>query len=283
MPDLNKVVPLSVTGLADYHSHCDYSVDATGSIDDYCRAALKRNLAEICFTTHYDVNPRSADGLGKMSVDGEQRPADHEALALYVEDVRLAHERYYPQGLSVVLGVEYTWYRGCEEDVRKLREKFDFDYLLCGVHEIEDICYCCSNMFERCFQRYSLDKMAEIYYGEVVAAAQSKLFNTIAHLDYYRKYGAQYYGPAVHQAHRPFMNELFKALRDSGTALEVNTAARRKGFDSFFPQTDIINAARRAGVDIIHIGSDAHAPEQVGADFEEASVLVPQVAGGCDD
>jgi histidinol phosphatase-like PHP family hydrolase len=46
---------------------------------------------------------------------------------------------------------------------------------------------------------------------------------------------------------------------------------------------EIINAARRAGVDVIHLGSDAHAPEQVGADFEEASMLVPQIAGGCDD
>lgn len=283
MPDLNKIVPLTVTGLADYHCHCDYSVDASGTIDDYCRAALKRNLAEICFTTHYDVNPRSADGLGRMSVDGEQRPADHESLALYLEDVRLAHERYYPLGLSVLLGLEYTWYRGCEEDVQKLKEKFGFDYLLCGVHEIENICYCCSHLFERCFERYSVDKMAETYYREVVAAAQSKLFNTIAHLDYYRKYGAQFYGTSVHQAHRPYINEVFKALCNSGTALEVNTAARRKGLDSFYPQTEIINAARRAGVDVIHLGSDAHAPEQVGADFEEASLLVPQIAGGCDD
>ena len=283
MPDLKEIVPLAVTGLADYHCHCDYSVDATGSIDDYCRAALKRNLAEICFTTHYDVNPRSVDGLGQMSVDGEQRPADHESLSMYVEDVRLAHERYYPLGLSVLLGLEYTWFRGCEEDVQKLKDNFGFDYLLCGVHEIEDICYCCSHLYERCFERYSVEKMAETYFREVTAAAKTRLFNTIAHLDYYRKYGAQYYGQSVHLAHRPYMNDVFAALRASGTALEVNTAARRKGLDSFYPQMEIINAARRAGVDVIHLGSDAHAPEQVGADFEEASMLVPQIAGGCDD
>jgi len=283
LSDLNKIVPLIPSGLADYHCHCDYSVDASGSIDDYCRAALKRNLAEICLTTHYDVNPRSADGVGMMRVEGEQRPADHEALAMYVEDVRLAHERYYPLGLSVVLGLEYGWYQGCEEDVLRLREKFEFDYLLAGVHEIEDICYCCSHLYERCFERYPVEKMAERYYHEVVLAARSKLFNTIAHLDYYRKYGELYYGPSVHQVHRPYMSEVFKALRDSGTALEVNTAARRKGLESFYPQNEIINAARRAGVDVIHLGSDAHASEQVGADFEEACLLVPQEAGGCDD
>jgi histidinol-phosphatase (PHP family) len=281
--DLNTIVPLSPTGLSDYHCHCVYSVDATGSIDDYCKAALKRNLAELCFTTHYDVNPRSVDGLGMMSVEGEQRPADHDSLAMYVEDVRLAHERFYPLGLSVVLGLEYGWYKGCEEDVLRLREKFGFDYLLAGVHEIEDICYCCSHSYERCFERYPVEKMAEVYYREVIGAARSGLFNTIAHLDYYRKYGELYYGPSVHQAHRSYMTEVFKALRDSGTALEVNTAARRKGLNSFYPQTEVINAARRAGVDVIYLGSDAHAPEQVGADFEEACLLVPQEAGGCDD
>ncbi len=125
--------------------------------------------------------------------------------------------------------------------------------------------------------------MAEAYYREVVGAARSGLFNTIAHLDYYRKYGELYYGPSVHQAHRPYMSEVFLALKDSGTSLEVNTAARRKGLNSFYPQTETINAARRAGVDVIHLGSDAHAPDQVGADFEEACLLVPQEAGGCDD
>ena len=46
--DLNKV---------DYHVHPDYSLDATGTIDEYCDRALELGLKQICFTTHYDSDP----------------------------------------------------------------------------------------------------------------------------------------------------------------------------------------------------------------------------------
>ena len=45
--DEGQLTPLPQPGLGDYHCHCNYSVDAEGSIDDYCEAALQRELAEI--------------------------------------------------------------------------------------------------------------------------------------------------------------------------------------------------------------------------------------------
>ena len=242
-----------------------------------------RGLAEICFTTHYDVNPRGLVGDTMMRVDGVSRPADDAALARYVDDVRKAHDQFFPRGLTVVLGIEFGWYRDCEEEAARIRRKFGFDYMLAGVHDIADICFCCTGRYETCFSRYSLENMVELYYRDVISAARSGLFNTIAHLDYYKKYGEKFYGPAIHEAHRPFLADVFSALIESGTAIEVNTAARRRGFDSYYPRNEIINAARRAGVDIAHIGSDAHAPDQVGYDFDLAYVFAPNTAGGGDD
>ena len=88
---------------------------------------------------------------------------------------------------------------------------------------------------------------------------------------------------AVAHLDREWKGEVFAALKDSGTAIEVNTAARRKGLDSFFPSMEMINGAKREGVDVLFLGSDAHAPEQVGYDFEVAAHLVPHAIGGCDD
>jgi histidinol phosphatase-like PHP family hydrolase len=59
LPESASIRPLEIPGVADYHCHCDYSVDAEGSVDEYCQAAIRRNLAEICFTTHFDANPDS--------------------------------------------------------------------------------------------------------------------------------------------------------------------------------------------------------------------------------
>jgi histidinol-phosphatase (PHP family) len=283
LPEPTAFSPLEIDGLADHHCHCDYSIDAKGSIDDYCRAALQRGLAEICFTTHYDANPRADDGAAFIRVKGEKKPVGLEPLKYYAEDVEAAREKFYPLGLSVQLGLEYSWYQGCEPEVIRLKEAFPFEYLLVGIHELGDICHCCEETFERCFERYSLEQMVERYFQDATAAAKSGLFNTVAHLDYYKKYGERFFGAQVHRAHAPYLDGLFRALSENNTTLEINTAARRKGFDSYYPQVEIINLARRAGVDVIHLGSDAHLPEQVGFDFDAAAALVPSPTSGCGD
>jgi histidinol-phosphatase (PHP family) len=128
-----------------------------------------------------------------------------------------------------------------------------------------------------------MEEAVDDYYRQVIDASRSGLFTTVAHLDYYRKYGEQVYGKSIHDAYKKHMDDVFAALKAGNTGVEINTAARRKGLDSYFPSMELINGAKRAGVDVVFLGSDAHAPEQVGYDFETAAHLVPQVMGGCDD
>jgi len=264
-------------GLADYHCHPDYSVDAVGSIDEFCEAARIRNLAEICFTTHFDSNPVSlGDDDNFIKVKGQRLPATVDNLAPYVEDVLRAHDKYYPLGLSVKLGVEIGWYSGCEETVTALKERYDFDHVLCGIHELNNICFCCHDRYEECFNGFdSMEVMLEDYFKEANAAARTGLFDCLAHFDYYKKYGNKYYGPEINNGWEPYANDIFTALKESGTALEVNTAGLRKGSNDYYPSVKIANAARKAGVDVTFLGSDAHAPNEIGYDFDAASALVP--------
>jgi len=282
LPDTHKIERLHLDGLADYHCHCDYSSDAKGSIDEYCDAAIERGLAEICFTTHYDSNPKYEGKPEFILVKGEKQPVKPEALAFYVEDVNRAAEKYLPMGLSVKLGLEFGWFEGCQEEVRSLKESFGFEFMLCGIHDLDNICFCCHTAFERCFSRYSMVEMVKAYVEQVIRAAESGLFNTIAHVDYIRKYGLKYYGPELEPVIKDHLPGIFPALNDSGTALEINTAGLRQGIGSYYPGMGIVNIAKRAGVDINYLGSDAHRPEQVGHDFDAAGVLVPRPIGGCE-
>jgi histidinol-phosphatase (PHP family) len=270
-------------GVVDYHCHCDYSVDATGTIDQFCEAALQRNLAEICFTTHFDANPRTQGDIEYIRVKGQNLPTTVANLAPYVDDVRAAAENFYPRGLSVKLGSEIGWYRGCEETVAELKDRYNFDYILCGIHELDDICFCCQHSYERCFSRYSPHQVAEKYLAEVIAAAKTGLFDTIAHLAYYLRAGLDYYGEAIRNAHQPFLPDTFGALISSDTGLEINTSAFRHGLKNYYPPIEIINAARKAGVFVNDLGSDAHRPDQVGFDFEAAIALVPDMLRGCEE
>ncbi|MCP4685358.1 MAG: histidinol-phosphatase HisJ family protein [bacterium] len=286
MPDAEHpiVEPLFLDGLADYHCHCDYSIDATGSIDEYCRVALARGLVELCFTTHYDANATSGDGASFIKVKGKDQPANPDNLAPYVEEVLEAHDRYYPLGLSVKLGLEFGWYAGCEEEVAQLRGRYPFEYFLCGIHELENICFCCHDRFEACFSRFSVEEAVDKYAAEVAAAAETGLFNTIAHLDYLRKYGQNFYGPQIDDLFLSRGTEsVFNALKRTGTALEVNTAGMRRQPADYFPRVKLLNQARRAGVDIRYLGSDAHRPEDVGYDFDAAASLITDHVAACLD
>ena len=285
MPEIPHLDPLPMIGLADYHVHCDYSVDAVGCIEQYCEAAIQRNLVEICFTTHYDSNPNSVDGDSGnvIRINDQLIKATPDALNAYVEHVHRAHEQYFPLGVAVKVGLEFGWYPGCEGTVAELRDRFHFDYMLCGVHELDNICYCCQHLYKMCFERYSLEQMAEKYFSEVITAARSGLFDTIAHLDYYKKFALDHYGDTVRSVHKPYLNDLFAALVETNTALEINTAAMRKGLNDYFPTAEIVNLARQAGVVVDRLGSDAHRPEQIGYDFEGASALAPAFISGCDD
>lgn len=283
MVDTPEITPLSVDNVSDFHVHCDYSIDAVGTIEDYCHAALRRRLAEICFTTHFDANPRSDDHANYVRVNGEKLPTTVENLAPYVDHVLRASEEFYPYGLSVKLGVEFGWYDGCEEHVARLKQAYPFDYMLVGIHEIADQCFCSLNTYEKCLSRFSAGQAAEDYARQATAAATCGMFDTVAHLDYLKKYGEKFYGPALGQELKNLLPALFEVLKSTGTAIEVNTAARRAGFESYYPSTDIINSARRADVSVHFLGSDAHKPEHVGYEFEDVLPLVPDAVTHCED
>ena len=268
-----ELTPLTIVGLSDYHCHCDYSIDAVGTIDEYCQAALERNLAEICFTTHYDTNPRGDSSDCFIRIKGEKKPAKADNLVPYVDDVKKAHDQFYPRGLSVKLGIEVGWWEGCAESIIKLMERFPFDYVLGGIHEIDNRSIC-SPKFADYFRDYSLERFMESYYRQAVIAARSGLFHALAHIGYYVRFGYAHFNQDIYEAHGPYQNELFEALKIGDTTLEINTSAIRHGFDQYYPGMQIINSARKNGLWLRYLGSDAHRPDQVGLDFEAASALV---------
>ena len=269
--------------LADYHIHPDYSIDATGSIDEYCRTALEKNLVEICFTTHYDSNPRGPEGESVMRVDGKTAPLSFEAVKRYYDDVRAAQEKYFPIGLEVKCGIEIGYWPGCEEHIKTLFQKFPFDYKLVAIHDIDDICVCCQNRFEACFSRFGAEEMADKYFAVMRQAIDSRLFDSIAHLDVYKKYGLKFYGDKILTVHRGRVESVFAAMTENDVGMEINTAALRRGHAEYYPSMEIVNMARSAGARIAAIGSDAHKPEELAYDFEVAAGVAYELFPYCDE
>jgi histidinol-phosphatase (PHP family) len=76
----------------DTHVHTDLSPDSDVPIDDYARAAIERNIAEIAITDHVDFDPSA--------------PAfEYATFAERERTVREAAERWGDQGIAIRFGV----------------------------------------------------------------------------------------------------------------------------------------------------------------------------------
>jgi histidinol-phosphatase (PHP family) len=261
--------------LADYHIHPDFSFDATGSIGEYCEAANQKGLGEICFTTHYDTNPAIAEKNRRIKVNGQMLPATIDNLKPYVDAVSEAAEKYYPP--IVRCGIEVGYYPGCEDEISRLFEKYPFYYKLCAIHEVDDIELCYMEQFEEKSKGIKLEVLADKYFKIVDKAATSGLFDTVAHIDIYKKYGLKLYGDDILTIHRGRIESVFNTMSKHEVGLEINTSALRKGHSEYYPSMDIVNMARKTGVRIMALGSDAHRPDEIGYDLEAAASIAPEL------
>jgi histidinol-phosphatase (PHP family) len=261
----------------DYHVHPDYSLDASGTLDQYCRRALELGLKEICFTTHYDTDPVRKDEDPFMRIDGKIVPLSEENVKKYIEDVRKANQIYSPKGLSVKAGLEVDYAPHIEESLKKDLAFLDLDYILGAVHCLDHIAISASKEAESYFKRKSLKGLCQEYYKILGKAVKSGLFDAMAHLDIYRKYGLAFYGEEILTAHRGLVERVLKLMVENDVGMEINTGLLRKGHKEFSPSLEILNLALKINVKIIAFGSDAHKVAHLGKDIKEAYFLVEKM------
>jgi histidinol-phosphatase (PHP family) len=274
---------LSSGAVADYHVHPDYSIDAEGSIDDFCRAAIRVGLREICFTTHYDADPARAAREGFMVIDGARQPLSDEGIKHYLDDIQRAYAEYGPAGLMVRGGLEFGYYAGCEEHIADVQRSFPLHYRLGAVHSIDEHCLCCRDEAPKLFAKFALDRLADRYFETLDRAAASGLFDCLAHIDVYRRYGMAHYGEKIKTIHRRRIEKLFATMKKHDVGYEVNTSAIRHGLHEYYPAMEIINAARAAGVRLVALGSDAHRPDQIALDFDTATAVAYELTPYVDE
>ncbi len=262
---------------ADYHVHPDYSLDAVGTIDQYCQRALELGLKEICFTTHYDSDPFRKDEDPFMRIEGEIVPLSEDNVKRYIENVRRAGEKYGSLGFLVKVGLEVDYAPHIEKQLRRDLALFDLDYLLGAVHCLDHIAISASNEAERYFKGKSLDEMVTDYYEVLTQAVESGLFDAIAHLDIYKKYGLGFYGEKTLTAYRGLVEPVLELMVNNDVGMEINTGVLRRGHKEFCPGPEILNLALKMGVKIVAFGSDAHKVEHLGKGIKEAYLMVERL------
>jgi len=260
--------------LFDCHVHPDYSLDATGSIEEYCQRGLQIGLKGICFTTHYDIDPQRKDIDAFMRIKGKITPLSPEIVQIYLDDIEKARLKYEPLGLRVKAGLEVDYAPQIEEHLREVLSKFRLDYVLGAVHCLEHIAITCSEEAYLYFERKTAQRLCEDYYSILIPMIESDLFHSIAHLDGFKKYALDYYGEELLDAEREWINPLLQRIKDKKMGIELNTGWFKKGKKSFFPDGAILKAVSDLGIKIVALGSDAHRVEELGLGLKEAAFFI---------
>lgn len=260
----------------DYHVHPNYSIDASPvNMHDYCLKALELGLSEICFTTHVELDPVRHNLENFVNVDGKKVSVHEKGwLDKYFNEVTEVQEKFKGEGLTIKAGVEIGFCPGVEKEIEKLINNYPFDYVLGAIHCLNHISISSKKESPEYFRYKNLSQMAGEYFHALREAVGSDLFDCIAHVDLYRRYGYRFYGDAVLTVHRGFIEPIFEEMARKGMGLEINTSSRRRGLKEFHPTKEILALAAGCGIEIYTVGSDAHSLEELGGGIDEALELL---------
>ena len=244
--------------LIDCHIHTERCGHAVGTVDDFVRAAVKRGLVGMAITEHLPM-PEGMDPLSEVSM-----PACD--LEDYLVEVDLARNRY-PE-IEIVTGVEADYLPDRIDEVRATLEaatsRSDGARLVLGsVHLLDGWTFDDPRTVDSWDSR-SVDRTWEEYFATWCDACRTGLFGVMAHPDLVKKFG---HVPGFDP--RELYQEAARVAAESGVLIEVSTAGLRRPVGELYPGADLLRAFREADV-LATVGSDAHAPEEVGLQIELA-------------
>jgi histidinol-phosphatase (PHP family) len=208
-----------------------------------CLAAIEKGFTQICFTEHVDFNPMD-NGYNFFNLEN------------YSTAISTAQDAYASR-ISILKGVEFSEPHAYPRAFEKLLKR-GFDFVLGSVHWFGD-----GWIGNPSYQsRHSLESLFNDYYSELLKAVCFGGFDSLAHFDFPKRYLQATFEPL--EQIQSILQELIR--RD--IALEFNTSPLRKTCADIYPGKTIRDAYARLGGINITLGSDAHAPEEIGKDFD---------------
>jgi histidinol-phosphatase (PHP family) len=240
---------------ADYHMHTPLCRHAKGEPTELAARAVALGFEEIGFSDH---NPMPQDDFDDWRMRNDQ-------LDAYVAAVEIAR-RDHPK-LIIRLALEVDYIPGYEGWVRDLAARHTWDYLIGAVHYVSDSWAIDNPVKLAEWKHRDPYEVWSAYFDRLTMAAESGLFDIIAHADLCKKFSIY-----PRQDCTPLFKAFLETAARKNVAMELNTAGLRKDCKEIYPSPQIVRMAREMGVPIT-FASDAHAPGEVGMNFEDAITL----------
>lgn len=173
----------------------------------------------------------------------------------------LAQVKKEEKAIAIKVGLEIDYLPGKEKIVEEVTAHPGLDYVIGAVHYLGDWNFDTAGKHKKLItQEHYLQ-----YYRLIAEAANSGLFDIIAHFDLIKKFNRL---PANLSDSAPL--KALDSIAKSGVAIELNTNGKNKPCKAFYPAEKWLHAARERNIPI-QINSDAHNTRQIAQYGHEAT------------
>lgn len=245
-------------GLWDVHMHSQFSGDSDAPQEDMIMTAIDAGLAGICFTDHLDMDYPDNPALFLLD------------LPNYTASVLALQEKYRSK-FPVRLGIELGLQPHLADLHTDILSQYPFDYVIGSSHVVHG--------FDPYYPEFYAGRKEEDCYREYFVSILENIrafdgFDVYGHIDYVVRYGPTKNANYSWTHYQDVIDEILKLLIEKGKGIEINTGGFKYGLGHPNPTEEIIHRYRELGGEIITIGSDAHAPQHIGYDFQKVPSIL---------
>ena len=251
------------------HTHT-IGFDGRNTEEEMVRRAKELGWKAIGFSNHFIVHERIKEAPmykhAKVGgYDAIYSSSFEEVVARFEPHYKRINELQKTTDVKILKGMEVDffsgdeWRKGFEEAVAYLKP----DYLIGSAHFIEQDGTLFNSHDLKKASLIERQKLLTRYWQNVRAAANSGLFDFLAHLDLMKKVGLG--------SEDSWVEEEFKTvqtIKESGVMVELNTSAFKFGGEPY-PSKRIMQMLANAGIKVL-LSDDAHDIKRLGADFYRA-------------
>ena len=244
----------------DFHLHSAFSGDSEAPMEQMILEGIRRGLRTMCFTEHMDLDYPEEPGLFEVNTGS------------YREKFLQMREKYQDQ-IELLFGIELGLQPHLAEIHRSYLNEWPFDFVIGSSHVVHG-----KDPYYPSFYEGKEEAQAYQEYFESILEnlAVFDEMDVYGHIDYVVRYGPnknQYYS---YEGYREILDEILKTLIRKNIGLELNTAGYKYGLGHPNPTEAVLKRYAELGGEILTIGSDGHAPEQLAWDFRKIPSLLKE-------
>ena len=242
--------------LFESHMHTPLCKHATGLPTEYAAVAEQRGLKGIIVTCHNPIPNRYSANV-RMSP---------EQFGTYCNMVAAARSEWEGR-VDVRLGIECDYSPVLVAGLRDFLPKYEFHHVLGSIHPHVDA-------YRASYFNGDPFAYQKTYFDHLASAAETKLFDTLAHPDLIKNEHPQEWKL---ERILPFIRHALDRIAATGVAMELNTSGANKRYPEMNPGPIILAEMAKRGIPVV-LGADAHDPRRV-ADGYLAAMEMLKLAG----